>query len=216
MANDFFKSGSYAQASASQNTNISSAGLSVNSTAGDLSAPASGTTAAAGGVGGTMPIPNPYVMAAKFAINYASSQLKQAEQLKSMVADAKLQRAGIERNRSRVNTAYSKNMMELNKTMKENHLNSEIARLEAESGMAVGFAGSGLSGTSVEDINSVVLRSVAVDRMNNQEFYTETKEQLNTQYDNTLEDLAVQSSQIGKYKRESDLSTLLGAAGGSI
>lgn len=159
-----------------------------------------------------VPTVNPYAAGAKVALNLFITNLQRKAQLEAGVENAKLQRAQAQRNRARVSDVYSRNMYRLNQTTRRNDLLIGIAQEEAESGVATGFAGSGLSGSSVEDINSIVMRSAAQERFTNRRNYEQQSEELNLNYKNTMEDINLNASQIGARAKENPWLDLLSAA----
>lgn len=211
MANNFFNNDSYAEASA--NLKVEEAAKEIDFSGENPYAPAAndGSAVDAGSAAADF---NPYTFAAKVGINAVTSMLRQKAALESQVADAKLQRAQANRNRGRLTDIYSRNTSRLSRATRRNDLKLTLRGLEQESNIAAGFAGSGLSGESVNDINTIVSRSVAEDKYMNKKMYQEQSEGLNLNYNTQMEDINLQASQIGAYKRPDALLEALGWVSG--
>jgi len=92
-------------------------------------------------------------MAAMAVGSLLSSNSARNAQMKAQAADAKLQRARAQTSRIRGKDSFSTNTSRARKAAQKREVNIEKNRVQAESKFDETFAGSGISGTSVNELD---------------------------------------------------------------
>lgn len=167
--------------------------------------------AAAAGALATM---NPYIMGGMAVASLISANSKRKAQMKAMIADAKLQRARLERARVSAAETYQTNSQRAREGAQEREINIEQSRLQAESKLASAFAGSGISGTSVNEIDDQIDTEVAQNKFQNKKQLDQNLSDQVRQFSNQMNDTALQAAAINTTPIKGNFfADLAGAAG---
>ncbi len=102
-----------------------------------------------------------YVQAAMAAASMLSSHNQQKKQMAAAANDAKLQRAKLEQARLRQAGDYAINTQRLREAAQKRDIQIESQRIKAESKIDEAFAGSGISGTSVDELDNEINAEVS-------------------------------------------------------
>lgn len=119
-------------------------------------------------------------MAAGASLGFATSMMKSKAEAEALLKDSELQRKRLEYNRSKQTNTYDKNLSAVNRAEIENAANIEKARLKAESDLAGEFAGSGIRGTSVDELSAEISTEATIAQNKNKEMSVETQKDLFT------------------------------------
>lgn len=142
-----------------------------------------------------------------------SSNSQRNAQMKAKAADARLQRAKLERARLRSTEDYVENSQRAREAAQAREVQIEENRIDAESKVDETFAGSGISGQSVSEIDNELNAAIIKNKFEN-------KRQLDTQlsdmardYSQTMNDSAEQAKSIDTTEvKGSFLEDAMGAA----
>ena len=96
-----------------------------------------------------------------------NAQRQRTAQIKAAVADAKLQRAQLERARLRQAGDFATNTQRMREATQRQEIEIEKNRIQAESRLETTFAGSGISGTSVDELDNEINAEVERDKYAN-------------------------------------------------
>lgn len=145
------------------------------------------------------------VWQAAMAVTFITETMKSKAKGEAMLADAELQRERLKYIRERQSEAYNKNKTEVNRSEFVNAVNIEKARLQAESDAKASFAGSGISGTSVDELDAEISSEAAKAHNENIRVSEATKSDLFIQQKNTLEDQKFEVDQMPSYDASAEM-----------
>ena len=157
---------------------------------------------------------NGYVMAAMAVASMLSANSQRNAQMKAKAADAKLQRAKLERARMRATDDFVANTQRAREASQKREVQIESNRIDAESNVDVTFAGSGISGQSINEIDAELNASVVQNKLENKRALGQQLGDMYRNYGQTMEDTAIQGENIDTTGvKGSTLADLAGAAG---
>ncbi len=134
-------------------------------------------------------------------------------QMKAQVADSKLQRAKLESARIRSRDTFSTNTSRMREATQKREIQIEENRVQAESKLDEVFAGSGISGTSVNELDAELDAAVTKNKYENISALDRQLSDAEKSYGDQLEDINLQSKSINTTAPRNDvLGNLLGAA----
>lgn len=145
------------------------------------------------------------VWQAAMAVTFVTETMKSKAKGEAMLADSKLQREKLKYIRERQSEAYNKNKTEINRSEFVNSVNIEKARLQAESDAKSAFAGSGISGTSVNEIDAEISAEAAKAHNENIRVSEATKGDLFTQQKNMIEDQRFAVDQMPQFDASAEM-----------
>lgn len=141
------------------------------------------------------------------------SQRKAA--MRAKVADAKLQRARLERARQRKTDDYVANSQKAREAAQDREVQIESNRIDAESRVDTTFAGSGISGQSLNDLDAELNASVVKNKIESKRALDDQLGALSRDYSQSMEDSAFESQGIDTTAVKGNfLSEVAGAAQG--
>ena len=108
-----------------------------------------------------------YVQAAMAAASMISAHSKRKKMVAAAVEDAKLQRAKLEQARVRQAGDFAINKQRARESAQRREIQIEHSRLNAESKIDETFSGSGISGTSVDELDNEINSAVAQNKQEN-------------------------------------------------
>lgn len=126
----------------------------------------------------------------------AANNQRNAE-MKAAAADAKLQRARMKQARTRLAGDYATNTQRMKEAALSREINLEKSRVDAESKMDQQFAGSGISGTSVNELDNDLNAMVAKSKIDNKRSLDESLTDAARSNLQTAEDMKFESRNIG-------------------
>lgn len=135
-------------------------------------------------------------MAAMAVGSLISSHQQRKAQMQAKVADAKLQRARLERARLRSTEDYVANSQRAREGAQAREIKIEENRLDAESRIDETFAGSGISGTSVSQLENELDAVVEKNKFQNRKSLDQELSGLGRNYRIGTEDINYQSESI--------------------
>lgn len=136
------------------------------------------------------------IMAGMAAASLLSSHSKRKAQMKAKAADAKLQRARLEKARMRSTEDYVSNSQRAREAAQGREIQIEDNRIQAESKVAETFAGSGISGQSVSEIDNELNATVEENKIQNKRALDKTLRDTARNYSYGMNDTADQSASI--------------------
>ena len=134
-----------------------------------------------------------------------SSHSKRKAQMKAQAADANLQRAKLEMARTRQADDFTTNTQRMREAAQRRELEIEAGKLDAESGFDVAFAGSGISGSSVDEMDAEINAAVVKNKYENLEALDAQLSDMNRQYQQGTENLNMQAEGINTTKPATDV-----------
>lgn len=137
-----------------------------------------------------------YFAAAMAIGSMISAHEQRKAQMKAKAADAKLQRARLEQSRLRATEDYETNTQRAREAALQREAAIESRRLDAEAGIDKQFAGSGIGGQSVNEIDTEVAAAVAKDKFNNKKSLEVQLSDMARDYSLTMSDSASASQGI--------------------
>lgn len=135
-------------------------------------------------------------MAAMAAASLLSAHSQRKAEMKAKVADAKLQRARLEKARTRSTEDYVANSQRAREATQNREVQIEENRLDAEANRTSAFAGSGISGTSISEIDAEIETEATRNKMENRKALDQQLSDISKNYTNTMKDTADQSAAI--------------------
>ena len=155
-----------------------------------------------------------YVMAAMAVASLISANEGRNAQMKAKAADARLQRAKLKRARMRGTESFVENQQRAKEAALKREIQIEENRLNAESKVDTTFAGSGISGQSVNEIDAELNASVSKNKLENKRALDTTLADTAKTYSDSISDSALQTEQIDTTRiKGSFLNDALGAVG---
>lgn len=155
-----------------------------------------------------------YVMAAMAVASLISANEGRNAQMKAKAADARLQRAKLKRARMRGTESFVENQQRAKEAALKREIQIEENRLNAESKVDTTFAGSGISGQSVNEIDAELNASVSKNKLENKRALDTTLSDAAKTYSDSISDSALQSEQIDTTRTKGNfLNDALGAVG---
>lgn len=136
------------------------------------------------------------IMAAMAAASLLSSHSQRKSQMKAKAADARLQRARLEKARMRSTEDYVSNSQRAREAAQGREVQIEENRLQAESKVDETFAGSGISGQSVSDIDKELNASVEENKIQNKRALDRDLSDMARNYSQGMNDTADQAAAI--------------------
>lgn len=153
------------------------------------------------------------LMAGMAAASLVSAHEQRKAQMKAKVGDAKLQRARLEKARTRASGDYATNSQRAREAAQSREIQIEENRLQAESAIDSTFAGSGIGGTSVNQLDDELEASAAKNKMQNKKALDTQLSDINKNYSNTMNDSSDQAASIDTTAvKGSFLNDAMGAA----
>lgn len=137
-----------------------------------------------------------WFMAAMAVGSLIQSNSQRNAQMKAKAADAKLQRAKLERARLRATEDYEANTQRAREAAQKREIQIESNRIDAESNIDVTFAGSGIGGQSVDDLDAELNASVMANKYENKKQLDIQLSDMAKNYSNTMSDSAEQAAGI--------------------
>lgn len=137
-----------------------------------------------------------YFAAAMAVGSMLASNSQRNAQMKAKVADAKLQRAKLERARLRTTEDYVANSQRAREAAQQREIQIESNRLDAESKVDTTFAGSGISGQSISEIDAELNASVVKNKIENKVGLEQQLGDISRNYSSNIEDTAEAASSI--------------------
>lgn len=154
------------------------------------------------------------VMATMAVASLMSSNSQRNASMKAQVADSKLQRAKMGLARTRGKEALSTNSQRLKEAAQRREVTIESNRVQAESKIDEVFAGSGISGTSVSELDSELNAAVTKNKYANTQALDTQLSDASKAYGDQLEDINLGAANINTTAPKNDvLGNLIGAAG---
>jgi len=160
-----------------------------------------------------------YLMAAMAVGSMIQANEARNAQMKAKAADAKLQRAKLERARVRASGDYQTNTQRAREATQKREITIEENRLNAESKVDQTFAGSGISGQSVSEIDNEIEAAVSKNKFENKKALDTQLSDMTQNYSDTMTDTAEMSKGIDTTEvKGSFLGDAMGAvqAAGSV
>ncbi len=155
-------------------------------------------------------------MGAMAAASLLASHSQRKAQMAAKVADAKLQRARLERARVGATDSYQTNSQRARQATQAREVAIEESRLQAESKLDSTFAGSGISGTSVNELDNELDAQVAKNKIENRQALDAQLSDMTKNYRDTMNDTANAAASIDTTAVESnvvgDIAQAAGAA----
>lgn len=146
-----------------------------------------------------------------------SSNSQRNAKMKAQAADAKLQRARLEVARTRTTDAFSTNTSRAIQSSQKRDVAIERSRINAESKIDETFAGSGISGTSVDELDNEIGAAVSNNKYENQSALDRQLSDDTKSFSDSMSDTNAQSKSINttapKADVFSDISKAVSAAG---
>ena len=125
-----------------------------------------------------------------------SSNSQRNAQMKAKAADAKLQRAKLERARLRSTEDYVENSQRAREAAQQREVQIEENRLDSEAKMAETFAGSGISGQSISELDDELNASVMKNKLENKRALDTELADMARDYSQGMNDSAEQAKSI--------------------
>lgn len=138
-----------------------------------------------------------YVQGAMAAASMLSANSKQKAAMKAAVEDAKLQRAKLERARTRQAGDFATNTQRAREAAQRREIQIESQRVAADSKIEETFAGSGISGTSVDELDNEINAQVDKNKQESRKALDQNLADQQRADRNFGEDTAVQATNIG-------------------
>ena len=135
-------------------------------------------------------------MAAMAVGSLLSANSARNSQMKAQAADVKLQRARLQSARTRGKDTLSTNTSRMRKATQKREIAIESNRVQAESKFDETFAGSGISGASVNELDREINSSVEKNKYENIQALDDQLSDANKSYGDQLEDINSQSKGI--------------------
>lgn len=117
-------------------------------------------------------------------------------QMRAKAADAKLQRARLERARKRKTDDYVANSQKAREAAQDREVQIESNRIDAESRIDTTFAASGISGQSLNDLDAELNASVVKNKIESKRALDDQLGALSRDYSQSMEDSAFESQGI--------------------
>lgn len=136
------------------------------------------------------------LMAAMVVGSLLSSNAQRNAQMKAQAADAKLQRAKLEKARLRQADDYTVNSQRLREATQRREVEIESNRLDAESGFDEAFAGSGITGSTVDQMDAEINAAVVKNKKENLDSLDQQLGDMARNYQQGVDDINVQSKAI--------------------
>lgn len=150
-----------------------------------------------------------WAIAASAGLGIASSIMKSKAEAEAMLADAKVQRERLRYLRERQTNAYEKNKASNDRVELENSFKVEQSLLQAQSDLAADFAGTGVSGTSVDEFSTEILAQASEDRASVSRQAGENKAALDYQRTAELKDQQFELDQMPQFDGDSAITQAL-------
>jgi|TARA_Y100000034_G_scaffold130720_2_gene189857 hypothetical protein len=148
------------------------------------------------------------------AASMISSHSQRQKQLKAAVQNAKLQRAKLNRARARQAGDFATNAQRAREATQAREIQMEENALKGESSLQEAFAGSGISGTSVSELENELDTQVAKNKVQNKKALDQQLGDMYRQNLQKTEDINAQSTNIGAIPEgDSPLDQITGAIG---
>ena len=145
------------------------------------------------------------VMAAMAVGSLLSSHSQRKAQMRAKIADAKLQRARLEKARMRSTEDYVANSQRAREAAQSREIQIESNRLDAESKISETFAGSGISGQSISEIDNELNATAERNKIENKRALDQQLGDLSRNYTQTMTDTADQAASIDTTAVKSNL-----------
>lgn len=146
-----------------------------------------------------------WVMAGMAVASMYSSHSQRKAQMKAKAADARLQRARLERARVRSTEDYVANSQRAREATQKREVQIESNRLDAESKIDETFAGSGISGTSVSELDNELNATVQRNKLDNKKALDDQLSDLSRNFTQGMEESAFATEQIDTTKVKGNL-----------
>lgn len=156
-----------------------------------------------------------WVMAGMAVASMYSSHSQRKAQMKAKAADARLQRARLERARVRSTEDYVANSQRAREATQKREVQIESNRLDAESKIDETFAGSGISGTSVSELDNELNATVQRNKLDNKKALDDQLGDLSRNFSQGMEESAFATEQIDTTKVKGSLFNDLTKAAGA-
>ncbi len=118
------------------------------------------------------------------------------DQMRAKAADAKLQRAKLERARTRATDDFVANKQRAREAAQKREVQMESNRINAESKVDTTFAGSGISGQSLDELDAELNASVVKNKIENKKALEQELGSLQRGFSHTMDDSAAQAQAI--------------------
>ena len=146
-----------------------------------------------------------YFMAAMAIGSLLSSNSARNAKMKAQAADAKLQLARSKRAKTRATDAFSTNTQRAREATQRREIQIESNRIDAESKIDETFAGSGISGTSVSELDRELSAEVGKNKIANKRALDEQLADSQKSYGEQLEDINSQTQNINTTAPKQDV-----------
>lgn len=146
-----------------------------------------------------------FFMAAMAIGSLLSSNSARNAKMKAQAADAKLQRARLETARTRSTDTLTSTERFAKKATQQREVQIEENRLDAESKVDEVFAGSGISGTSVNEIDAEIDADVSRSKQANLDVLDQQLSNANKTYSEQIEDTNNESKNINTTAPKQDI-----------
>ena len=146
-----------------------------------------------------------FIMAAAALGSLLSSNSARNAKMKAQAADAKLQSARNERARTRSTDTFSKNTQRVKEASQRRDIEIESNRIDAESKIEETFAGSGISGTSVSELDRELSADVAKNKVANARALDQQLADTQKSYGEQIEDINIQAKNINTTAPKQDV-----------
>lgn len=137
-----------------------------------------------------------YFAAAMAIGSMISAHEQRKAQMKAKAADAKLQRAKLERARMRSTEDFVANSQRAREASQKREIQIEENRVQAESKIDTTFAGSGISGQSVSELDKELETAVQKNKFENRKALDTQLSDLSKDYSDTMTDTAYEAQGI--------------------
>ena len=154
------------------------------------------------------------IMLAMAAASMIASKQQNDAQMKAKVADAKLQRQQLKLARIRASDDYQTNMSRAKQAAQGRELSIAENRVDAEARVDATFAGSGISGQSIDEIDSQIESKAANNRVQNRNSLDNQLSDATRHYSQVMNDSAANTQNIDTtYQGVNTASSIAGATG---
>jgi hypothetical protein len=154
------------------------------------------------------------VMAAMAVGSLLSANSQRNAKMESQAADAKLQRAKMESARTRGKDTFSTNTRRMREAAQKREIQIESNRLDAESKVDETFAGSGISGTSVNELDDELDAASTRNKYENINALDQQLSDANKSFGDQGEDINLNAENINTTAPKNDvLGNVMGAVG---
>ena len=154
-----------------------------------------------------------YVMAAMAVASLASASSQRNASMKAQAADVRLQRAKMESARTRGKESLVENSSRMREAAQKREIAIESSRVQAESKIDETFAGSGISGASVGELDAEIDAAVTKNKYENMNALDTQLADANKSYGDQLSDINLNANNINTTAPKNDtFGNLMNAA----